>query len=61
MSRWIVSALPIVIILAILQSRTRTTCTRSSRRPAGKVIFALAALWAVAGSFVIKRIVEIEV
>jgi Flp pilus assembly protein TadB len=27
----------------------------------GKVVFGLAAAWAVAGSFVIKRIVEIEV
>jgi tight adherence protein B len=60
MSRWIVSALPIGIIL-ILQVENPHYLHPLLASTTGKVFFALAAAWAVAGSFVIKRIVEIEV
>jgi tight adherence protein B len=60
MSRWIVTALPIGIIL-ILQLENPHYLHPLLSSTAGKVVFGLAAAWAVAGSFVIKRIVEIEV
>jgi tight adherence protein B len=60
MSRWIVTALPIGIIL-ILQLENPHYLHPLLASTAGKVVFGLAAAWAVAGSFVIKRIVEIEV
>jgi tight adherence protein B len=60
MSRWIVSALPIGIIL-ILQIENPHYLHPLLASTAGKVVFGLTAAWAVAGSFVIKRIVEIEV
>ena len=60
MSRWIVSALPIAIIL-ILQVENPHYLHPLLESTAGKVVFGLAAAWAVAGSFVIKRIVEIDV
>lgn len=60
MSRWIVSALPIAIIL-LLQVENPHYLHPLLASTAGKVVFFLAAAWAVAGSFVIKRIVEIEV
>jgi tight adherence protein B len=60
MSRWIVSALPVAIIL-ILRVENPHYLHPLLATTGGKVVFALAAAWAVAGSFVIKRIVEIEV
>jgi len=60
MSRWIVSALPIGIIL-VLQLENPHYLHPLLASTGGKVVFGLAAVWAVAGSFVIKRIVEIEV
>ena len=60
MSRWIVSALPLAIIL-ILQVENPHYLHPLVASTAGKVVFGLVAAWAVAGSFVIKRIVEIEV
>jgi tight adherence protein B len=60
MSRWIVSALPVGIII-ILQLENPDYLHPLLASTGGKVIFGLAAAWAVAGSFVIKRIVEIEV
>jgi tight adherence protein B len=60
MSRWIVSALPVAIIL-ILRIENPHYLHPLLATTGGKVVFALAAAWAVAGSFVIKRIVEIEV
>ena len=60
MSRWIVTALPIGIIL-VLQVENPHYLHPLLASTGGKVIFGLTALWAVAGSFVIKRIVEIEV
>jgi tight adherence protein B len=60
MSRWIVSALPIAIILA-LQVENPHYLHPLVASTGGKIVFGLAAAWAVAGSFVIKRIVEIEV
>jgi tight adherence protein B len=60
MSRWIVSALPIGIVL-ILQLENPHYLHPLLASTAGKVVFGLAAAWAVLGSFAIKRIVEIEV
>jgi tight adherence protein B len=60
MSRWIVSALPVGIIL-VLQLENPHYLHPMLASTGGKVVFGLAAALAVAGSFVIKRIVEIEV
>jgi tight adherence protein B len=60
MSRWIVSALPVGIVL-ILQVENPHYLHPLLASTGGKIVFGLAAAWAVAGSFVIKRIVEIEV
>jgi tight adherence protein B len=60
MSRWIVSALPVAIILA-LQVENPHYLHPLLASTGGKIVFGLAGAWAVAGSFVIKRIVEIEV
>jgi tight adherence protein B len=60
MSRWIVSALPLGIII-VLQLENPHYLHPLLASTGGKVVFILAAAWAVAGSFVIKRIVEIEV
>ena len=60
MSRWIVSALPLVLLvfLKILNPGYFDPLVAST---AGRVVLIFAAAWAVAGSLVIKRIVEIEV
>jgi tight adherence protein B len=60
MSRWIVSALPIVIVLAVLLENSHYFHPLVSTL-GGRVLLGFAAAWAVAGSFVIKKIVEIEV
>jgi tight adherence protein B len=60
MSLWIVSALPIAIIL-LLRVENPHYLHPLLESTGGKVVFGLAAAWAVAGAFVIKRIVEIEV
>jgi tight adherence protein B len=60
MSRWIVSALPIGIVL-VLQVDNPHYLHPLLASTAGKVVFGFAAAWAVAGSYVIKKIVEIEV
>jgi tight adherence protein B len=60
MSRWIVSALPIGIIL-VLHLENPGYLHPLLASTAGKVVFGLAAAWAVAGSYAIKKIVEIEV
>jgi tight adherence protein B len=60
MSRWIVSALPVAIIV-LLQIGNPHYLHPLLESTAGKVVFGLAAAWAVAGSYAIKRIVEIEV
>ena len=60
MSRWIVSALPIVIIVAVKLENPHYFHPLVSTL-GGKVVLFFAAAWAIAGSFVIKRIVEIEV
>jgi tight adherence protein B len=60
MSRWIVSALPIVILL-VLQLENPHYFHPLVASTGGKVVVGLAAAWAVVGSLVIKRIVEIEV
>jgi tight adherence protein B len=60
MSRWIVSALPIGIVL-ILQLENPHYLHPLLATTTGKVVFGLAAGWAVLGSFAIKKIVEIEV
>jgi tight adherence protein B len=60
MSRWIVSALPIVVVCAILLENGHYFHPLTSTTW-GRVVIGFAAAWAVAGSLVIKRIVEIEV
>jgi tight adherence protein B len=60
MTRWIVSALPIGIVL-ILQIENPHYLHPLVESTAGKIALVLVVLWAVAGSFVIKKIVEIEV
>ena len=60
MSRWIVSALPVAIVL-ILQVENPRYLHPLLATTGGKVVFGLAAALAVLGSFVIKKIVEIEV
>jgi tight adherence protein B len=60
MSRWIVSLLPLVIVLA-LQLENPGYFHPLVSSTAGKVVVILAAAWAVLGSLIIKRIVEIEV
>ena len=60
MSRWIVSGLPIAIILA-LQVENPHYLHPLLASTGGKIVFGLAGAWAVAGSYAIKRIVEIEV
>ena len=60
MSRWIVSALPIVIVLAVMLENPHYFHPLVSTL-GGRVLLGFAAAWAVAGSFVIKKIVEIEV
>ena len=60
MSRWIVSALPIVILL-FLRLENPGYFHPLVASTAGRVVVGLAAAWAVMGSLVIKRIVEIEV
>ncbi len=60
MSRWIVTALPIfVVIVVYLENPTYFHPLTATLF--GRIVLILAAAWAVAGSFVIKRIVEIEV
>lgn len=60
MSRWIVSALPVAIVL-ILQIENPHYLHPLLQSTGGKVVFGLAAAWAVLGSYAIKKIVEIEV
>ncbi len=60
MTRWIVSALPIGIVL-ILQVENPHYLHPLVASTAGKIGLGLAVAWAVLGSFVIKRIIEIEV
>jgi Flp pilus assembly protein TadB len=60
MSRWIVTALPVVVVLAVRFENPSYFHPLTSTL-GGRIILILAAAWAVAGSFVIKRIVEIEV
>jgi tight adherence protein B len=60
MSRWIVTALPIfVVVVVYLENPTYFHPLTSTLF--GRIVLILAAAWAIAGSFVIKRIVEIEV
>jgi tight adherence protein B len=60
MSRWIVSALPIVVVLAVKLENPGYFHPLTSTL-FGRIVLVLAAAWAIAGSFVIKKIVEIEV
>jgi tight adherence protein B len=60
MSRWIVSLLPIFIIV-VLQFENPGYLHPMTSTTGGRIVFGLAAAWAVLGSLVIKRIVEIEV
>jgi tight adherence protein B len=60
MSRWIVLALPIVVVLAVSIENPHYFHPLTSSL-GGRIVLGFAAAWAVAGSFVIKNIVEIEV
>jgi tight adherence protein B len=60
MSRWIVTGLPIVVILAVRLENPQYFHPLVATL-GGRIVLGLAAAWAVAGSFVIKKIVEIEV
>jgi tight adherence protein B len=60
MSRWIVSALPIVIVLAVRLEHPHYFHPLVQSL-GGRIVLGFAAAWAVAGSFAIKKIVEIEV
>jgi tight adherence protein B len=60
MSRWIVSALPIVVVLAVRLENPHYFHPLVATL-GGRIVLILAAAWAIAGSFVIKHIVEIEV
>ena len=60
MTRWIVTLLPVGIVL-ILQIEDPHYLHPLIVSTAGKALLIFAVVWAVAGSFVIKRIVEIEV
>ena len=60
MTRWIVSALPVGIVL-ILQIENPHYLHPLIASTAGKIGLGLAVAWAVAGSLVIKKIIEIEV
>jgi Flp pilus assembly protein TadB len=60
MTRWIVSALPIVVLLAIKFENPHYFSPLTSTL-GGRIFIGLAAAWATLGSFVIKKIVEIEV
>jgi tight adherence protein B len=60
MSRWIVTALPIFVVIVVwLENRSYFHPLTSTL--GGRIVLILAAAWAIAGSFVIKHIVEIEV
>jgi tight adherence protein B len=60
MSRWIVSALPIFIIV-FLRLDDPSYLHPMLATTGGRIVFGLAAAWAALGSLIIKRIVEIEV
>jgi tight adherence protein B len=60
MSRWIVTALPIFVVIVVYLENPDYFHPLTSTL-FGRIVLILAAAWAVAGSFVIKRIVEIEV
>jgi tight adherence protein B len=60
MTRWIVTLLPVGIVL-ILQLEDPHYLHPLLVSTAGKMLLIFAVIWAVLGSFVIKRIVEIEV
>jgi tight adherence protein B len=59
-TRWIVSALPIFLLVVIRLENPHYFHPLLSTL-GGKIVFALAAVWATMGSFVIKKIVDIEV
>ena len=60
LSRWIVSALPVVLALAILLLNP-TYLDPLFNEPTGRILLLVAASLVVLGSWVIKKIVEIEV
>jgi tight adherence protein B len=60
MSRWVVSLLPVGLLI-IITSINRSYMAPLFDRPAGRLLLVLAAALVVAGSLVIKRIVNIKV
>ena len=61
LARWIVSFMPLVLVLMILVDQSRVPRSRCSRRPSAIVAVIIAAIMVIMGSLVIKRIVEIKV
>ena len=59
-SRWVVTALPIVLLLAVSVLNPHYVAPLFSKT-AGEAMLVVAALMMIAGSVVIKRIVEIDV
>ena len=59
-TRWIVSALPIFVLVIIRLENPHYFHPLVSTL-GGKVVFGMAAVWAAMGSYIIKKIVEIEV
>jgi tight adherence protein B len=59
-TRWVVSLLPVFLLVVIRLENPHYFHPLVSTL-GGKVVFALAAVWAALGSYVIKKIVEIEV
>lgn len=59
-SRWIVSALP-VVLLVVISLIDPAYLTPLLHRTAGQVLLAIGAVMVIAGSLVIRRIVDIEV
>jgi tight adherence protein B len=60
MSRWVVSALPVVLLL-VISFLNPTYVKPLFTTTAGHVLLAFAAVLVVSGSLVIKRIVDIKV
>jgi tight adherence protein B len=60
MSRWIVSALPVFIVI-VIEVENPNYLHPLLHTTGGKIVFGIAAVWATIGSLLIKKIVEIEV
>ena len=59
MSRWVVSAIPVVLLLAI-SALNPTYIEPLFTKTSGRILLVVAAVMVVSGSLVIKRIVNIK-